>query len=73
MAEGGVFIGRVFNFWIAETDLFPHYRKPFCMSASGVNDRALIRDVTGISADNLPSGHVIKSKYLKNYSIFTIL
>ena len=41
MAEGGVFIGRVLKFSSEETDLFPHYRKSFCMAASGVNDCSL--------------------------------
>ena len=35
MAEGGVFIGRVLKFSSEETDLFPHYRKSFCMAATG--------------------------------------
>ena len=41
MAESGVFIGRVLKFSSEETDLFPHYRKLFCMAASGVNGRSL--------------------------------
>ena len=41
VAEGGVFIGRVLKFSSEETDLFSHYRKSFCMAASGVNDCSL--------------------------------
>ena len=41
MAGGVVFIGRVFKFSSDETDLFPHYRKSFCMTASEVNDCSL--------------------------------
>ena len=33
MAEGGVFIGHVLQFWSEEIYLFPHYRKSFCIAA----------------------------------------